>query len=223
MAGEEIDPERLSRPPARRGRRGRAGLRGGRRAAGPLAGALFAMRRRRRLPRPRPRRRPGAAAGHRRLARPRHDQPHPADDRGGPRRRPRGRGRRPDPLAGAARAGSRNPTARRSPRSARSGSRRCRCSTSRTRRLTSRATYRETAGPPAQVTTCGGQSPPALAAASAASRLPAFPSPGSPRGDRGAGQGDRRRDGHRVAERVDEVGWGSRSRGRRPRPGRSRR
>ena len=39
----------------------------------------------------------GLPAGDRRRARARHDQPHPADDRGGPRRRPRGRRRSSSP------------------------------------------------------------------------------------------------------------------------------
>ena len=84
LAGEEIDPERLlAAACAAAGERRRARLRGGRRPARPA---------RPRLPGPRPRRRPGAAAGRRRLSRPRHDQPHAADDRGRARRRPRGRG-----------------------------------------------------------------------------------------------------------------------------------
>ena len=122
LAGEEIDPRAAARGRARRGDgRRRARLRGRRRPARPA---------RPRLPGPRPRRRPGAAAGDRGPARPRHDQPHAADDRGGPRRRPRGRRGRPHALAGASRADRGSRTARRSPRSAGSRSRPCRRSTS---------------------------------------------------------------------------------------------
>ena len=46
---------------------------------------------------------------------PRHDQPHAADDRGGARGRPAGRGGRPHPLARLPEPRSRSPTARRSP------------------------------------------------------------------------------------------------------------
>ncbi len=106
LAGEEIEP----RAPARRcprcgsGRR-HPGLRGRRRPARPALP---------RLPGPRPRGRPGAAAGHRRIAGAGHDQPHAADDRGRACRRARGRSRRPHPLARASRAGSSSPIARRS-------------------------------------------------------------------------------------------------------------
>ena len=114
LAGEEIEPERLlaaaARPrpaPTPWSARGSAGCWS---RLAPCRASDQAP-----LPGPRPRRRPGAPAGRRRLPRPRHDQPHAADDRGGPRRRPRGRGGRPHSLARGAEPRSRSPTARRSP------------------------------------------------------------------------------------------------------------
>ena len=93
MAGEEIEPRRLLAG-GRRCRECRrcARLRGGRRAARPAFPRLLGAG---------PRRRPGAAAGRRGAARSGHDQPHPADDRSRPCRRPSDRIRRPHPVARA--------------------------------------------------------------------------------------------------------------------------
>ena len=79
-------------------------------------------------------RRPRPAPGRRRLARPRHDQPHAADARGGARRRARGGIVVLTPWPDAPPRSSAQ-TGRRSPRSARSGWRRCRARPRATRGL----------------------------------------------------------------------------------------
>ena len=184
LAGEEIDPERLLRGgPRGGGGRRRPRLRGRRR---PARAARV------RLPRARPRRRPGAAAGRRRLARAGDDQPHAADDRGGA-----GAGlevasscSRPGPRR---RARSRTPTARRSPRSAGSRSRRCHDLTSPDPRVLASAL-------PAPLRPAdrglGGSS--AGCCRGGLARSPRRRSRRRPARD----DGTRR---HRLAERVDEV------------------
>ena len=138
----------------------------------------------------------------RRPARPGDDQPHAADDRGGPRA-PASRSSMVvlTPWPERRRARSRSRTARRSPRWARSG-----------RDAASRLTLRDPGSWPALPLPACGLSGLRLGA-------------DRQRGDHGAGQGDDAGDGHRLAERVDEVAAGRRSRSRwcRPRPGRSRR
>ena len=104
---------RRSRPTWRRaGRRARSTRRGcSRRRGAPRTaptcssarGSAGCSSRSPRLPGPRPRPRPRPAGGDRRLARAGHDQPHPADGRGGAGGRARGGGRRAHAVAGRAR------------------------------------------------------------------------------------------------------------------------
>ena len=106
LAGERIDPSgcaTAARAPRRRRRPARR--RGRRRLPRPADAGL---------PGPRPRARARPAGRDRRLARARDDQPHPADDRGGPRGGARGRRGRAHALARRRRPSSSARTARRS-------------------------------------------------------------------------------------------------------------
>ena len=119
-AGERVDPHRLLAAARRAAaRRRRAGGGGRRRPARAAVGHL---------PRARSRGRPRPAHRGRRAPRPRHDQPHADDDRVCARRRSTGGRRGAHAVARGRRASWSVPTAKRSPASGASKSRRCPCS-----------------------------------------------------------------------------------------------